>query len=72
MARLIDDSGFVVDEAIWDGIRSPGAVADRIEKMKKERKYLKIINHLKMDLKVVILIIYFRILENYQMINKKK
>jgi nucleolar protein 56 len=37
MARLIDDSGFVVDEAIWDGIRSPGAVADRIEKMKKER-----------------------------------
>ena len=36
LARLIDDSGFVVDEAIWDGIRSPGADADRIEKMKKE------------------------------------
>ena len=37
MARLIDESGSVVDETIWDGIRSPGAVADRLEKMKKER-----------------------------------
>jgi nucleolar protein 56 len=37
MARLIDDSGSVVDEAIWDGIRSPGSVADRIEKMKGGR-----------------------------------
>jgi len=37
MARLIDESGSVVDEAIWDGIRSPGAVADRIEKMREDR-----------------------------------
>ncbi len=37
LARLMDDSGSVVDEAIWDGIRSPGAVADRIEKMREDR-----------------------------------
>ncbi len=37
MARLIDESGSVVDETIWDGIRSPGAVADRLEKMRENR-----------------------------------
>ena len=37
MARLIDESGSVVDEAIWDGIRSPGSVADRLEKMRENR-----------------------------------
>ncbi len=37
MARLIDESGSVVDESIWDGIRSPGAVADRLEKMREGR-----------------------------------
>ena len=37
MARLIDESGSIVDEAIWDGIRSPGAVADRLEKMRENR-----------------------------------
>ena len=35
MARLIDESGSVADEAIWNGIKSPGAVADRLEKCKK-------------------------------------
>ena len=35
MARLMDKSGSIVDEVIWDGIRSPGAVADRLEKMRE-------------------------------------
>jgi len=37
MARLMDKSGSIVDEIIWDGIRSPGAVADRLEKMRENR-----------------------------------
>ena len=40
MARLMDKSGSIVDEIIWDGIRSPGAVADRLEKMRGNRMTL--------------------------------
>ena len=37
LARVIDAEGVIIDESVWDGIRSSGLVADRIEMVRKNR-----------------------------------
>ena len=37
LARVVDAEGVIIDESVWDGIRSSGLVADRIEMVRKKR-----------------------------------
>ena len=37
LARVVDAEGVIIDESVWDGIRSSGLVADRIEMVRKNR-----------------------------------
>ena len=37
LARIIDAQGVIIDESVWDGIRSSGLVADRIEMIRRNR-----------------------------------
>ena len=37
LARIVDAQGVIIDESIWDGIRSSGLVADRIEILRRNR-----------------------------------
>ena len=35
LARVVDAEGIIIDESIWDGVRSSGSVADRIEMVRR-------------------------------------
>ncbi|DAC24573.1 MAG TPA: hypothetical protein HA345_01455 [Candidatus Thalassarchaeaceae archaeon] len=37
LARVVDAEGVIIDESVWDGVRSSGLVADRIEMVRRKR-----------------------------------
>ena len=37
LARVVDAEAVIIDESVWDGVRSSGSVADRIEMVRRNR-----------------------------------